>query len=90
MAQSITRWYTSSFGGALAAACQTAIQPYVAAGETDGYSELVYGPADNIPDGQYEGARTWTTTAGAQNWLDMIDGIATSAGCVCLEKRLIP
>jgi hypothetical protein len=57
----------------------------VTSGETDGVPNMITISAD-----QYECHRTWTTTAGAQNWLDMIDGLATQVDVVCLEKRLEP
>ncbi len=90
MAKSITRWNVSA-QPLLKDPCLAAIAPYVTSGETDGACQLLWGPNDEpdaIPSDQYECYRTWTTTAGAQAWLDGIDAIAASVGCVCLEKRL--
>jgi hypothetical protein len=88
MATSITRWSMSAWIP-LGPACATAIQPYIDSGATDGTPMSVVGPNDGIPADQYETHRTWTTTAGAQAWLDQIDSIAAGVGCVCLEKRLV-
>lgn len=84
MAQSITRWYTTA-QAPLGTVCPAAIQPYVTSGETDGVPNII-----TISAEQYECHRTWTTTAGAQNWLDMIDGLAAQVDVVCLEKILEP
>jgi len=94
MATSITRWNMTSFTPMGSAQFENlnsnALQPYIDSGATNGIRTTIIGPDGGVPDGQYEIHRTWTTTEGAQVWLDQIDGIAAGAGCVCLEKRLVP
>jgi len=88
MATSITRWSMTAWIP-LGPPCATAIQPYIDSGATDGVPMSIVGPTDSIPADQYETHRTWTTTEGAQAWLDGIDAIAASVGVTCLEKRLV-
>jgi hypothetical protein len=89
MAQSITRWNVSA-QVPLKSPCETALTPYVTAGDTDGIPILTFGPESGIPVNEYICTRTWITSELAQNWLDNIDGIAAGVGAVCLEKTLVP
>ena len=89
MAKSITRWNNSS-GPLLVNAFDTAIQPYVAAGDTDGVATTIYGPTETIPENQYEVQRTWTTTELAQNWLDtVVAPTAAQVGATELYQAVI-
>lgn len=89
MAKSITRWNTSS-GPLLVNAFDTAIQPYITAGDTDGVVNVIYGPTAEVPANEYECERTWTTTALAQNWLDnVVTPIAAQVGAVCLYQAVV-
>lgn len=89
MAKSITRWNNSS-GPLLISAFDSAIQPYVAAGDTDGVVTIIYGPTDTIPENQYEVQRTWTTTELAQNWLDnVVVPTAAQVGATELYQAVI-
>jgi hypothetical protein len=89
MAQSITRWPLAALF-VLKDPTQNAVQQYIDQGLTDGGSVIYQRPAHDVPEGQYECYRTWTTSEAAQAWLDGIDAIATPLGYTCLEKRLVP
>lgn len=92
MPQSVTRWNVSA-QPLLKDPCIAAIASYVTAGTSDGSCQLLWGPNDGpegIPADQYECYRPFTTTAAAQSWLDGIDAIAASVGCVCISKRIEP
>lgn len=89
MAKSITRWNVSS-GPLLVYAFESAIQPYVAAGDTDGVTTIIYGPTETIPENQYEVQRTWTTVELAQNWLDtVVTPTAAQVGATELYQAVI-
>jgi hypothetical protein len=88
MPKSVTRWNLSA-QELLYIPCLEALEPYILADQLIAIPELIYGPMNDIPDGQYECHRTWTTVALAQNWIDTIDSISAPLGFVAISKRVI-
>jgi hypothetical protein len=90
MPKSITRWEDAAYDP-LNSPCSDALYPYIVAGQVNPVGEIIYGPTAEIPDGQYECHRTWTTIELAQNWIDTIDvNIANPLGFTSITKRVTP
>lgn len=85
---SVTRWENAAHDP-LDGPVREVLQPYVAAGQVVIPGDTIYGPQDDVPDGQYECRRTWTTLGLAQNWIDTIDSITAPLGFTAVSKRVI-
>jgi hypothetical protein len=85
---SITRW-TSAAHDPLDGPCREALLPYQEAGQTEA-GETIYGPFGDIPAGEYECRRPWTTIELAQNWIDNIESISVPLGFNPISKSVTP
>jgi hypothetical protein len=88
MPKSVTRWERAAIN-AIDPAIQNALAPYIADGLVIAQAEMIFGPNDGIPEGQYESHRIWSTTELAQNWIDNVDILAAPAGFTSTYKAVI-
>ena len=88
MPKSVTRWENAA-GEVIDAPLQLVLQPFIIDGLTEVPGETIFGPNGDIPEGQYEVRRTWTTVELAQNWIDTVDTIATPLGFTSVYKAVI-
>jgi hypothetical protein len=85
---SVTRWEDAAHDP-LDMPCREALTQYVEANQVVVPGVTIYGPQDDIPEGQYECRRTWTTVGLAQNWIDNIDSISVPLGFTAISKYVI-
>ena len=79
MPKSITRWENEA-ESIIYSEMSNALTPYVVDELTVVPGEVVRGPNEGIPEGQYEVRRTWNTVELAQNWIDTAISIGAKLG----------
>jgi hypothetical protein len=85
---SVTRWENAA-STAIDPAIQIALEPYVVDKLVKTPGQVIHGPANGIPEGQFECHRTWTTHKLAQHWIDIVDTIGITAGFTSVYKAVI-